>query len=69
MIRARVGKPKGDHVGIADGLDLLAAEAGREFVEGREDGIEKPDQFAGVWRPAIRVKPTMSANTMLTSSA
>src|SRR3712207_8762838 len=37
---SRLGQTRGGHVSIADGLDLLDAQACREGVEGREDPIE-----------------------------
>ena len=33
-------QPAGDHIGVADGLDLLHAVFFRQFVEGRKDPVE-----------------------------
>ncbi len=46
MIGARIGKAEGDHVRIANRLDLFSAEAMREIVEYREDRIQKTHEIA-----------------------
>jgi hypothetical protein len=35
-----LGRPPGDHVGVADGLDLLQPVAPGELIEGREQLVE-----------------------------
>ncbi len=47
VIRPRIGQAEGRHVGVADGLDLLGAELGRQRIEGREHRIEELHQLAG----------------------
>ena len=45
MVRPRHRDAGGDHVGVADGLDLLQAEALGERVEVAEQPIEQADDF------------------------
>ena len=47
MVGSRLGQPGDDHVGVADGLDLLQAEALGEEVERAEDLVEDPDHALG----------------------
>ena len=52
VLRARGAvEPAGDHVGVADGLDLLEAAPFDEEVERREDRIEHLDEFFGSGDP------------------
>jgi hypothetical protein len=37
MVRSWLGEPRHDHVGVADGLDLLETVALGQLVEGAED--------------------------------
>ena len=41
MVVSRLGEAGSDHVGVADGLDLLHPEPERERVEGAEDLVEQ----------------------------
>lgn len=48
MIGSRLGQPAGDHVGVADGLDLLQSVEFGEAVEGGEQLVERPHQLVGM---------------------
>ena len=58
VVRARLGDPAGDHVGVADGLDLLQAVALRDGVEAQEDLVEA--QLAGGLACWLGVQPLSS---------
>ncbi len=47
VVRPGVGNARGDHVGVADGLDLLEPVRSREVVEVAEEAIEQPDDLRG----------------------
>ena len=47
MVRIRLDQSAGDHVGVADGLDLLQPVLAGELVEAGEDAIQQLDQLGG----------------------
>ena len=62
MVGARCRNARGDHVAVADRLDLLEPVPLRQLVEMTEQVIEEADDLGGRSRSDQGVKSTTSAN-------